>query len=242
MAMINCIAIDRDREALAELSSQIEKIPFLSLKGLYSNPLEANGILTHRDTDLIFVDPEMDPINGIEFVKSLIHRPLVVFITHSKNYAVEAYNAGVLDYIIKPLTLDRLVRVTSRAYEILLPDGKDTPVLSTSGSVAPYLFVKVDNRMQRFSTYDILYIEGCSDYARVYTKGSKPALVSLNLKNIERKLPPGYFCRVHRSYIVALNMIDSIEKKRIRIGDQIIPVSDSYYPILLQAINAAIPA
>jgi two-component system LytT family response regulator len=242
MAMINCIAIDRDREALGELSSQIEKIPFLSLKGIYSNPLEANGILAHRDTDLVFVDPDMDPINGIDFVRSLIHKPLVVFITHSKNYAVEAYNAGVLDYIIKPLTIDRLVRVASKAYEILLPAGKETPGISATGGVTPYLFVKVDNRMQRFSTYDILYIEGCSDYVRLYTKGSKPALVSLNLKNIERKLPPGYFCRVHRSYIVALNMIDSIEKKRIRIGDRIIPVSDSYYPVLLQAIDAAVPA
>jgi len=240
--MINCIAIDRDREALAELSSQIEKIPFLSLKGIFSNPLEANGALAHRDTDLVFADPDMDPINGIDFVRSLIHKPLVVFITHSKNYAVDAYNAGVLDYIIKPLTIDRLVRVASKAYEILLPAGKDTPVLSAAGSNAPYLFVKVDNRMQRFSTYDILYIEGCSDYVRVYTRGSKPVLVSLNLKNIERKLPAGCFCRVHRSYIVALNMIDSIEKKRIRIGDRIIPVSDSYYPVLLQAIDAAIPA
>jgi DNA-binding LytR/AlgR family response regulator len=105
-----------------------------------------------------------------------------------------------------------------------------------------YLFVKVDNRMQRFCTEDILYIEGCNDYVKVYSIGSKPALASMNMKKIERKLPHGHFCRVHRSYIVSLSRIDSIERKRIKIGERIIPVSNSYYPFLLQAIDAVIPA
>ncbi len=240
--MIRCIAIDRDCEALAELSSQIEKIPFLSLQGTYSNPMEANGILARRKIQLVFADPDMDPINGIDFVGSLMHRPLVVFITGNKEYAVDAYNAGVLDYILKPLTLDRLVRVANKAYELILPPERDAPAVLPGRGAAPYMFVKVDNRMQRFSTDDILFIEGCSDYVRVYTTGSKPALASLNMKHIEKKLPLGHFCRVHRSYIVSLSRIDSIEKKRIRIGDRSIPVSDSYYPILLQAIDSVVPA
>lgn len=238
--MIRCIAIDRDCEALAELSSQIEKIPFLSLQGTYSNPLEANGILARRAIDLVFADPDMDPINGIDFVGSLMHRPLVVFITGNKEYAVDAYNVGILDYILKPLTLDRLIRVANKAYELILPPERDATIPSIRVT-APYLFVKVDNRMQRFSTEDILFIEGCSDYVRVYTYGSKPALASLNMRQIEKKLPQGHFCRVHRSFIVSLNRIDSIEKKRIRIGERLIPVSDSYYPLLLQAIDAAVP-
>jgi two-component system, LytTR family, response regulator len=240
--MIKSIAIDRDCEALAELRSQIENIPFLSLEGTYTNPLDANGILARRGADLIFADPDMVPINGIDFVRSLMHRPLVVFITHSQEYAVEAYNAGVLDYIIKPLSLDRLVRVANKAYGLLMPPERESLPLLTGNGPTPFLFMKVDSRMQRFNTDDILFIEGCSDYVRVYTSGSKPALASLNMKHIERKLPAGHFCRVHRSYIVSLNRIDSIEKKRIRIGDRIIPVSDSYYPLLLQAIDAAVPA
>jgi len=240
--MIKCIAIDRDRGALDELKSQIEKIPFLSLVGTFSNALEANGLLARRGADLIFADPEMDPINGIDLIRSLTYNPTIVFITNSRNYAVEAYNAGVLDYIIKPITLERLIRVANKAYEMTLPTELTQGAASAGVIGSPYLFVKVDNRMQRFRTDDILFIEGCDDYVRVYTSGSKPALASMNMKNMERKLPHGHFCRVHRSYIVSLNRIDSIERKRIKIGERIIPVSDSYYPVLLQAIDATAPA
>jgi DNA-binding LytR/AlgR family response regulator len=240
--MINCIAIDNDGEALAELSSRIEKIPFLSLIGTYSNPMEANDILARRSVDLVFVDPDMNPINGIDFIKSLVHNPLVVFITNNPRYAVEAYSSGVLDYIVKPLTLERLIRVANKAYGLALPYMEAAKISGQAGISMPYVFMKVDNRMQRFRTDDILFIEGCNDYVRVYTSGSKPALASMNMKSIERKLPQGYFCRVHRSYIVSLNRIDSIEHKRIRIGERVIPVSNSYYPVLLQAIDQAVPA
>jgi len=240
--MINCIAIDNDGEALAELSSRIEKIPFLSLIGTYSNPMEANDILARRSVDLVFVDPDMNPINGIDFIKSLVHNPLVVFITNNPRYAVEAYSSGVLDYIVKPLTLERLIRVANKAYGLALPYMEAAKISSQAGISMPYVFMKVDNRMQRFRTDDILFIEGCNDYVRVYTSGSKPALASMNMKSIERKLPQGHFCRVHRSYIVSLNRIDSIEHKRIRIGERVIPVSNSYYPVLLQAIDQAVPA
>ena len=240
--MINCIAIDKDGSALAELISQVEKIPFLSLKGTCTSPLEANGLLARSGTGIVFIDPEMEPINGIDFIRSMVNKPLVVFVTNSRSYAIEAYNAGVLDYIIKPVTLDRLVRVANRAWQLIMPPENAGPGQPPATIASPFLFVKVDNRMQRFSTDDILFIEGCSDYVKVYTSGVKPALVSLNMKHMERKLPPGLFCRVHRSYIVALNRIDSIERKRIRIGEKLIPVSESYYPLLLRAIDAAIPA
>jgi len=236
--MIKCIVIDRDRAALSELAANIEKIPFLTLTGVFTNSLEANGLLARRGADLIFADPEMDPINGIDFIRSLVHSPLTVFVTNSRNYAVEAYNVGVLDYIIKPLTLERLIRVANKAYELLIPQESGRNMTGSISAGNPYLFVKVDNRMQRFNPDEILFIEGCNDYVRVYTEGSKPALASMNMKNIERKLPHGHFCRVHRSYIVSLNRIDSIERKRIKIGEKIIPVSDSYYPVLLQAIDA----
>jgi DNA-binding LytR/AlgR family response regulator len=240
--MINCIAIDKDGDALAGLGSLLEKIPFLALKGTFTNPLEANGILARHGADIVFIDPDMEPINGIDFVRSMVNRPLVVFVTNSRSYAIEAYNAGVLDYIIKPLTLERLVRVTNRAWQIIMPADNNVTGQPQATIASPFLFVKVDNRMQRFGIDDILFIEGCSDYVKVFTSGAKPALVSLNMKHIERKLPAGLFCRVHRSYIVALNRIDSIERKRIRIGDRLIPVSDSYYPLLLRAIDAAVTA
>jgi two-component system, LytTR family, response regulator len=240
--MIRCIAIDKDEESLAELRTLIEKIPFLTLLDTFSNPLDANGLLARRSADLIFADPDMDVINGIDFIKSLNYSPLVVFITNNRDYAVDAYNAGVLDYVLKPLAIERLIRAATKAYEILIPDdtrGRTSGALVESNR---YLFMKVDNRMQRFSTDEILFIEGCNDYVRIYTAGSRPALASMNMKNIEKKLPHGHFCRVHRSYIVSLGRIDSIERKRIKIGEKIIPVSSSYYPILLQAIDATTPA
>lgn len=240
--MIRCIIIDKDAESQAELKSLIEKVPFLTLLDSFSNPLDANGLLARRSADLIFADPDMDVINGIDFLKSLNYSPLVVFITRNRDFAVEAYNAGVLDYILKPIQIERLIRATTKAYELLIPDdtrGRTSGTLTESNR---YLFMKVDNRMQRFSTEEILFIEGCNDYVRIYTSGSKPALASMNMKNIEKKLPRGQFCRVHRSYIVSLGRIDSIERKRIKIGEKIIPVSSSYYPVLLQAIDATLPA
>jgi two-component system, LytTR family, response regulator len=240
--MIRCIAIDKDEESLVEIKSLIEKVPFLTLLGTFTNPLDANGLLARRSADLIFADPDMDIINGIDFIKSLNYSPLVVFITRNRDYAVDAYNAGVLDYILKPMAIDRLIRAATKAYEVLIPDDTNSRSSGTLVESNRYLFMKVDNRMQRFSTDDILFIEGCNDYVRIYTSGSKPALASMNMKNIEKKLPHGHFCRVHRSYIVSLGRIDSIERKRIKIGEKIIPVSSSYYPVLLQAIDATTPA
>ncbi|HNX66147.1 MAG TPA: LytTR family DNA-binding domain-containing protein [Bacteroidales bacterium] len=240
--MIRCIAIDKDEEALSELKSLIEKVPFLTLLDTFRNPLDANGLLARRSADLIFADPDMDVINGIDFIKSLNYSPMVVFITNNRDYAVDAYNAGVLDYIIKPLSIERLIRAVTRAYELLIPDDTRGHSNSTLVEGSRYLFMKVDNRMQRFSVDEILFIEGCNDYVRIYTAGQRPALASMNMKNIEKKLPHGHFCRVHRSYIVSLGRIDSIERKRIKIGEKIIPVSSSYYPVLLQAIDATAPA
>lgn len=240
--MIRCIVIDKDGEALAELTSQIEKIPFLTVEGTFRNPLEANSILARRGADLVFIDPDTAPINGIDFVRSMIHNPMVVFVTKSHDFAVEAYNAGVLDYIVKPVSLDRIIRVASKAYELVLPAESATSDTLPGVIGTPYLFMKVDNRMQRFRTDEILFIEGCSDYVRIYTTGSRPAVASVNMKNIEKRLPHTMFCRVHRSYIVSLSMIDSIERKRIKIGDRIIPVSNSYYPLLLKAIDASVSA
>jgi DNA-binding LytR/AlgR family response regulator len=235
--MIRCIAIDRDIEALTELSSHLEKIPFFSLSGTFSSPFEANSILAKRGVDLLFVDPEMSPLNGIEFVRSLTHNPMIVFVTKSTNYAVEAFNSGVIDYIVKPVTLERIMRVAGKAYENKVQYEKETG--QTHGqNEHSFIFLKVNNRIQRFSTSEILFIEGCSDYVKLYLSGSRPILASMNMKNIEKVLPAGNFYRVHRSYIVALEKIDSIERKRIRISDHMIPISDSYYQILMQAIGS----
>ena len=225
--MIRCIAIDKNEESLSELRGLIEKVPFLTLLDTFRNPLEANTLLARRSADLIFADPDMDLINGIDFIRSLNYSPLVVFITNNRNYAVDAYNAGVLDYVLKPLSIERLIRAATKAYELLIPDdtrGRSSNTITESNS---YLFMKVDNRMQRFSLDEILFIEGCNDYVRIYTTGQRPALASMNMKSIEKKLPHGHFCRVHRSYIVSLGRIDSIERKRINTGAKIIPVSSS---------------
>jgi DNA-binding LytR/AlgR family response regulator len=236
--MIRCIAIDRDAKALTELSSHLEKIPYLSLSGTFSTPFEASNILAKRGVDLLFVDPEMSPINGIDFVRSLTHNPMIVFITNSRNYAVEAFSTGVIDYIVKPVTLDRLARVAGKAYEYMCQSEKDTQTVHNKANEHSFLFMKVNNRIQRFRTSDILFIEGCSDYVKIYVVGSRPVLASMNMKTIDKLLPDGNFCRVHRSYIVSLEWIDSIERKRIKIGEHVIPVSDSYYQILMQAIGS----
>lgn len=236
---IRCIAIDDDEYSLELITGLINKIPFLELSDAFSNPINAISYLNKNRVDLIFSDIEMNGLNGIQLINSLKIKPLVILISAYDKYAIEGYNLNALDYLLKPVPFDRFLRAANKAFDVFIND-KTRDYVSVPEAQAIHqnsIFVKSDYRILKLNINDILFIEGFNDYVKIHTNDSRPVLSLLSLKTLEEKLPVYEFVRVHRSYIVSLHKIDSIEKKRIRIGKFNIPISHSYCESFFNSIE-----
>jgi len=224
--MINAIAIDDEPLALQLVSGYIEKTPGLNLAGSFDNPLDAIEFLNNEAVDLIFVDIQMPDLSGLEFTRSLAKGPKVIFTTAYEKYALEGFRLDVIDYLLKPFSYEEFLKAVQKAVRLIklekeVPDQVDTN--------SEFLFLKSDYKIRRINFNDILYIEGLKDYVKVFIHGSdKPVLSLITLKALEAKLPEAKFMRVHRSFIVNLERIDTIERSRIVFGKTYIPVSEQY--------------
>ena len=226
---INCIAIDDESPALEQMRDYIYKVPFLELKGLFDNAIEALEFLKQTEIDLIFLDIEMEDITGIQFLKVLKRKPKVIFTTAYHQYAIQAFDLDVSDYLLKPIAFDRFLLAADKVFDSVCINNNSIPVKNQQDKsfTRNYIFVKTEYRMQRIDYADILYIEGMSDYLAIYTSKGK-VLTLVSFKKIEEQLQSSEFARVHKSYIVALSKIESIEKNRIKINNKYIPISETY--------------
>jgi len=223
--MIKCIAIDDEPIALKQIVDYIEKTPFLEFSAGFESTIEALSFLEKNEVDLMFVDIQMPDLNGIELVKSLSKPPAVIFITASKNYALEGFQVNALDYLLKPIdyaTFYKSAAKTRTQFELL---GKNSEEIKSNND---YLFLKSDYKIIRIEIDKILYIEGMREYVRIFLENKSPVISLLSLKNIEQRLPSIKFMRVHRSYIVNLEKITIIERNRIVFNKTYIPVSEQY--------------
>ncbi len=229
MSKIKCIAIDDEPLALQQVASYIQKIPFLELAGLCSNAIEALDLLEKKQIDLMFVDINMPDLNGLEFVKSLTKKPLVIFTTAYSEYALEGFKVDALDYLLKPFSFAEFSKAASKArtqFDLVQSTQHSTEKVDSNDD---YLFIKAEYKMVRINLADVLYIEGMKEYVRIHLVGQKPVMTLLSMKSLEEKLPSSKFMRVHRSYIVNLNKVSTIERFRIVYDDKTrIPVSDNY--------------
>lgn len=228
--MIRCIAVDDEPLALHILEDFISKIPFLTLVKKCKSGFEAIEVLQQEPIDLIFLDIQMPNITGIQLLKSLKNVPMVIFTTAYDHFALEGFNLDVLDYLLKPIPFERFMKAVNKAYETHQLKNKASlspPLPPQPEESAQFIFVKSDYRTIRVDLNDLLYIEGLKDYVKIYA-GDKPILTLQSLKALEEKLAPHQFIRVHRSYIVAINKIEAIQKNRIYMGNKVIPVGDSY--------------
>ncbi len=232
--MIRCIAIDDEPLALEILQSYCSKVPFLQLEQCFTNPLEALPKLQELRPDLLFLDIEMPQISGIQLIKSLPHIPHLILITAYPQYALQGYELDVTDYLLKPMAFDRFLKAVMKVQERMklnasLPESAPIPAGSTpiEAPDTGYIFIKSDYKTIRIDLKDILLIEGLKDYLAIHVPGKK-VLTLLSMANLLEKLPAKEFVRVHRSFIVPLSKIESIEKHRIRIGSHLIPVSETY--------------
>jgi len=224
--MITSIAIDDEPLALQLVTGYIEKTPGLTLAGRFDNPLDAMEFLSREAVDLIFVDIQMPDLTGLEFTRSLVKGPKVIFTTAYDKYALEGFRLEVVDYLLKPFSYEEFLKAVQKVQKLLkLERGVPDEVEANS----EFLFLKSDYKIKRINFNDIQYIEGLKDYVKVYTiKSVKPVLSITTMKLLESKLPGSKFMRVHRSYIVNLEKIDTIERSRIVFGKTYIPVSDQY--------------
>jgi DNA-binding LytR/AlgR family response regulator len=220
--MIRCLAIDDEPLALGQLVAYISKVPFLELAAQCQSALEARTFLEHDTVDAIFCDINMPDLNGMDFVKSLTAPPLVVFTTAYSEYAVEGFRVNAVDYLLKPFGLQDFQRAANRLKERL--EGA-----SSMKEEEDALYLKTDYRVVKVSISDIRYIEGMSEYLKVWVEGEpKPIITLLAMKKIEERLL-GTFMRIHRSYIVNLNKIQEVNKNRVILDAKTyLPVGDLY--------------
>ena len=215
--------------ALQQLVAYIGKVPFLELAAQCQSALEARQFLENDTVDAIFCDINMPDLNGMDFVKSLVVPPLVVFTTAYSEYAVEGFRVNAVDYLLKPFGLQDFQRAANRLKERLdnTPAAPASDISLTSNDNV--LFLKTDYRIVKVSIPDIRYIEGMSEYLKVWIEGeAKPIITLLSMKKIEERLPD-YFMRIHRSYIINLNKIQEVNKNRVIMdADTYLPIGDLY--------------
>ena len=226
--MIRCLAIDDEPLALQQLTTYIQKIPFLELAAQCQSALEARKFLEQDTVDAIFCDINMPDLNGMDFIKSLQAPPLIVFTTAYSEYAVEGFKVNAVDYLLKPFGLDDFRRAANRIKE--RQESVSTNIQHPIPNTQPAtLFVKTDYRMVKINIPDIRYIEGMSEYLKIYLEGEdKPIITLLSMKKIESRLPEN-FMRIHRSYIVNLHKIQEVNKNRIIMdAETFLPIGDVY--------------
>jgi len=234
--MIRCIAIDDDAQTLEMVENHIARIPYLELLKTFDNAFHAIEFMDNEVVDLIFTEVEMSALNGLEFLGSLRHKPYFIIVSEYERYAVVAFNIEAADYLLKPFSFERFLKAVNKVREHIRLKKQVTSSAQIEIPGRDFIFIKSDYKTVRINVDDILFVEGVKDYVKLHTV-DKPVLTLLSLRALEQGLPCERFMRVHRSYIVALNKIDTIEKSRIKIGQHTIIISEMYREAFLDRIQ-----
>ncbi len=230
MIKYTCIIIEDEPLALEKTKDFVNKVPFLHLSGTFDNALTGLAYLNNNKVDLLFLDINMDELTGIELLESSKINSQVIITTAYQEYALKGYELHITDYLLKPFTFNRFLQAVNKAQENL--------VRHASESKPDFIFVKTESRLEKIMLNDIMYIEGMRDYRRIHTVNKNIKVMTLqNFSEFETIIQPSVVCRVHKSFMVALNKIESIERNRIKIADQLIPISETYKEVFFQLIN-----
>jgi len=227
--MITCMAIDDEPLALQQIAAYIQKVPFLELKAQCQSAIEARQFLEQDTVDAIFCDINMPDLNGMDFVKSLTVPPLIVFTTAYSEYAVEGFRVNAVDYLLKPFGMQDFQRAANRLKERMLPTENGEVRTERYDYSQDVIFLKTEYRIVKVAISDIRYVEAMSEYLKVWLESEKKPIVTLlSMKKMEERLP-GYFMRIHRSYIVNLTKIQEVNKNRVIMdADTYLPIGDMY--------------
>ena len=238
---INCIAIDDEPLALQKMHDYILRIGYINLVGEFDNALEALEFLKSNKVDLVFLDIQMEELTGIQMIESMTDKPKIILTTAYHEYAIKGYELEVCDYLLKPISFSRFLQACEKVHDILAPNGDSEndyqPVIGNDNAISEeYFFIKNGNITQRVDVGEIMFVEGMKDYLRIRTADAK-IMTLLSFKKLEQTLTYPQFVRIHKSYLIAVDKITSIERNRVTIGDEIIPIGESYRRQFFDAID-----
>jgi two-component system LytT family response regulator len=223
--MIRCIAIDDESLALRLLEDNISKVPFLKLVAAFQDPFRAMEMMRSESVDLVFIDIQMPGLTGLQLIETLTFKPMVILITAYKQYALEGYDLNVVDYLLKPVAMERFLKACNKARELYLLKN---PVTGQAAA-GEYIFVNAGYSLVKVIFTDILYVEGLKDYIKIYLKSaSSPLVVRSGLRAFLEQLPTGEFLQVHKSFILSVSGITSIRKNSVFIGKQEFFIGDTF--------------
>jgi DNA-binding LytR/AlgR family response regulator len=230
--MINCLIVDDEPIARKGLQEHIRQIDFLHLVAECKNAMEAASWLNKKNIDLIFLDIEMPQINGIEFLKSLPFIPLVIFTTAYPQYAIDGYELDVLDYLLKPISFNRFLKAALKAQEAMQKKNNNKALPVTQD----FFFIKSNQKIEKINIADMLYAEAMSNYVIVHTR-QKKHIIYITFKGLEEQLPQPLFIRIHKSFIVSINAIRTIDGNEIILESGSLPLSKSYKEEVMNRIG-----
>ncbi|MDB5143215.1 MAG: response regulator transcription factor [Mucilaginibacter sp.] len=229
--MINCLVVDDEPIARSGMLEYIEQVDFLHAVAVCKNAIEASTALQNNCVDLVFLDIQMPKITGIDFLKNLTDPPFVIFTTAFPEYAIEGYELNILDYLLKPISFERFFKAVVKAQAHL-----NLKVRHDEVTAAPYFFIKSNQKLEKIFIDDILYIEALSNYVILYTKNKKH-IIYMSFKGIESQLPKNLFLKIHKSFIVAVNAIQTIDNNEVILANHILPISKSYRSLVMDRVE-----
>ncbi len=227
--IVNCLIVDDEEMSRATIEHFVNQTEVLNLIDQCSNAIEAGNILREKQIDLLFLDVEMPEMSGIDLIKSLTNPPQIILVTSKKGYAAEAFEYSVIDYLVKPVEYSRFLKAVNKAKE------KNVSSIAAESNEKE-IFIKTDSKIVKVNYESILFVEALADYAVINTIDNK-YIIHSTMKGLEQKLPSRAFSRVHRSYIVNIEQVDSIEDMNVLIGNKHIPVGASYKDAFMKRLN-----
>ncbi|PZF74912.1 LytR/AlgR family response regulator transcription factor [Taibaiella soli] len=225
---INCIIVEDEPLAMERTKSYVQKVPFLNLLACFDNGMDALAYLRSNDVQLIFLDINLGEISGIQMAEAGTFKASIIFTTAYHEYALKSYELNATDYLLKPFTFERFLQAVNK---VNVDKPSSEPVFDKK-----FIFVKTEYRLEKVFLDDIYYIEGMRDYRKIHT-GSKAIMTLQTFTDLELEIPSQIICRVHKSFMVSLSKIEAIERDRIRIKDQSIPISETYRKRFFELIN-----
>ena len=237
---MKCVIIDDEPLAVELLQDFVKKVDSLELMNSFNNAIDAVSFINQNNVDLIFLDIEMPHFSGIDFINTIEKEPLVIFTTAYSDYAVEGFNLGAVDYLVKPIPFHRFLKAVVRAQQVLQPAVVPQAISETTNATEieqDFMFVRAEYENVKLNFADILFIEGLKDYVKIYTTDNKFTLTLISLIKLENLLSSKGFSRIHRSYIINIKHVKSIQKNKVLISDKRVPISESYKNAFFEKIN-----
>jgi DNA-binding LytR/AlgR family response regulator len=226
---MRCLIIDDEPLAVRLVNSYCQQLPELEVVGSCSSAVEAYNLLRQQRVDLMFLDIKMPQMLGTDFIRSLANPPKVILITAYRKYALDGYDLDIIDYVLKPLSFSRFLKAVAKAGRTLSIEGATNDRLTEEkGDKTAFLYFKIDKEMIKVHLNDILFIESCKEYVKLYLQERRPLLVKQSISSLEKLLSPHRFLRVHRSYMVTIGRVQSYNTTHLRVGEANIPIGRFY--------------